>query len=121
MADPSRHEEPSVEELRAEQREEASRTSYVHTPGQVHGALLGGLAFGLVGLVVGVLIGLFAFDADSPARVVVPIVVTVFAAWVGVVFWGGRGPEIERETTTIYGEPQDGSSDRAPEPPGPAT
>ena len=44
-----------------------------------------------------------------------PIVVAVFAGWAGLVYGGGRGPEVEHETMTIYGEPQDGSSDRPPE------
>jgi hypothetical protein len=35
--------------------------------------------------------------------------------------WGGRAPEVEQETTTIYGEPQDGSSDRPEESPAPGT
>jgi hypothetical protein len=109
-----------VEELRQEQREEMTHASYVHTPGQVHGALIGGLVGALIGLVIGLSIGLLAFDAGSAARFVVPAVVTVFAAWAGVVYWGGREPEVERETTTIYGEPQDGSSDRPPEESAPA-
>ena len=73
--------------------------------------------FGFVGLVVGLAIGLLAFDADSPARFVVPIVVTAFAAWAGLVYWGGRGPELEHETDSASGEPQDGTSDRPAEPP----
>ena len=118
MSSPDARHEPSVEELREEQRDEAKGTAYVHTRGQVHGALLGGLVFGVVGLLVGLAIGLIAFDAGSAARVVVPAVVTVFSAWAGIVYWGGRGPEVEHETTTIYGEPQDGSSDRPTERPG---
>jgi hypothetical protein len=110
--------EPTVEALRAEQREEAEHLTYAHTRGQMHGALFGAVAFGLLGLVVGGAIGLLAFDADSPARFVVPIVVAVFAGWAGLVYWGGRAPEVERETTTIYGEPEDGTSDRPAEPPG---
>ena len=119
MTSPDARHEPSVESLRREQRDETSRGSYAHTPGQAHGALLGGLVFGAIGLVIGVAIGLLAFDADSPARFVVPIVVAVFAGWAGLVYWGGRGPEVEHETDTIYGEPQDGSSDRRAEPPAP--
>jgi hypothetical protein len=117
---PHARREPTVDALRQEQREEASRTSYVHTPGQMHGALLGAIVFGAIGLLIGLAIGLLAFDADSPARFVVPIVVTVFAGWAGLVYWGGRGPEVEHETDTIYGEPQDGTSDRPAEPPGPS-
>ena len=109
--------EPSVEELRREQRREASHATLAHTQGQLHGALFGAAAFGLVGLVLGTVVGLVAFDADSPARFVVPAVVTVFSAWVGVVFWGGRTPEIKGETRTIYGEPEDGTSERPEEPP----
>jgi len=105
---------PTVEELRREQRREASHASYVHTQGQVHGALVGGLVFGVIGAVLGVIIGLAAFDSDSAARFVVPVVVAVFAAWVGIVYWGGRTPELENETMTIYGEPEDGTTPRSP-------
>ena len=117
MSAPDARREPSVADLRREQRDEMKRTSFVQTPGQVHGAVLGGLVFGAAGLAIGLLTGFLAFDAGSAARFVVPAVVTVFAAWAGIVYWGGRGPEVEHETTTIYGEPQDGSSDRPAEPP----
>jgi hypothetical protein len=106
---------PTVRELRREQRREASHTAFVHTQGQIHGALVGALVFGGLGLLIGALIGFLAFDGDSPARFVVPAVVTVFAAWVGLVYGGGRGPEVENETMTIYGEPEDGTSPRRPE------
>ena len=102
--------EPSVEELRREQRREASHATLAHTQGQVHGALFGAVVCGLVGLVLGAVIGFLAFDEGSPARVVVPIVVAVFAAWAGLVYFGGRTPELERETLTIYGDPQDGTN-----------
>ena len=127
MAEPRRNgfdgagAEPSVEDLRREQRQEASHATLAHTQGQLHGAFFGAVAFGLVGLVLGTLIGLVAFDADSPARFVVPAVVNVFAAWVGLVFWGGRTPETKGETRTIYGEPEDGTSERPDERPGPGT
>jgi hypothetical protein len=110
--------EPSVAELREEQRDEAKGVTYAHTRGQMHGALFGALVFGALGLVIGLAIGLLAFDADSPARFVVPAVVTVFAGWAGLVYWGGRAPEIEDETTTIYGEPEDGTTERPTEPGG---
>ena len=109
------HAEPTVEELRREQRREAGHTTYVHTQAQVHGALIGAVVFGLIGLGVGAIIGLSVFDSGSPARVVVPVVAAVFAGWAGLVFGGGRAPEVEHETMTIYGEPQDGTSDRPPE------
>jgi hypothetical protein len=113
--------EPSVEELRREQRREASHATLAHTQGQLRGAFFGAVAFGLLGLVLGTVVGLVVFDADSPARFVVPAVVTVFSAWVGVVFWGGRTPEITGETRTIYGEPEDGTSERPEERPAPGT
>jgi hypothetical protein len=87
----------------------------------VHGALFGCVVGGVIGLVLGLAIGLLAFDAGSPARFVVPAVATVFSAWAGLVYWGGREPEVERETTTIHGRPQDGSSDRPEERPGRAS
>ena len=108
------HDDPTAEELRREQRREASEAALVHTHGQLHGAALGGIAFGAVGLVLGLIVGFLAFDGDSSARVVVPIVVTAFAAWIGVVYWGGRTPELENETMGATGEPQSGTSVRDP-------
>ena len=105
---------PTVDELRREQRREILHTQYVHTQGQTHGAIVGGIVFGIIGLILGAVIGLVAFDGDSPARFVVPVVVTLFAGWVGVVYWGGRTPELENETMTIYGEPEDGTTPRSP-------
>ena len=107
-----------IDDLRQEQLDEAKGLTYAHTRGQVHGALFGALVFGAIGLVVGLAIGFLAFDAGSAARFVVPAVITVFAAWAGLVYWGGRAPEVEHETTTISGEPQDGTSERATEPGG---
>ena len=118
MTAPGHRRDPSVEELRAEQREEMRHANYAHTRGQLHGALIGCVVGGVIGLILGVAIGLLAFDSGSAGRFVVPAVVTVFSAWAGLVYWGGRAPEVERETTTIYGEPQDGSSDRPAERPG---
>jgi hypothetical protein len=108
------HDVPTVDELRREQRREAAHVTYAHTQGHIHGLLGGGLVFGAAGLVLGALIGFIAFDGDSPARFVVPIIVAVFSAWVGVVYWGGRTPELENETLNIYGEPEDGTTLRDP-------
>jgi hypothetical protein len=121
MATPEPRHRPSVGELRREQRDEIEHARYVHTRGQVHGALLGGLIGVAAGLVIGLVIGFLAFDADSAGRFVAPAVTTVFAGWAGIVYWGGRGPEVEGETTTIYGAPEDGSSERPPEEPAPGT
>ena len=107
--------EPTVDDLRHEQWDEARHTTFVHTRGQAHGLLFGGLVFGVAGLVLGGLIGLVAFDADSPARIVVPIIVAVFTSWVGVVYFGGRTPELEHETVDIHGRPEDGTSPRNPD------
>jgi hypothetical protein len=117
VTSPAPRHQPTVTELRREQRDEAKGVTYGQTRAQVHGALLGGLVFGAIGLVIGVLIGLVAFDAGSPARFVVPAVITAFAAWAGIVYWGGRAPEVEDETTTIYGDPEDGTSPRPTERP----
>ena len=106
---------PTEAELRREQRREAGHTTYVHTQGQVHGALIGAVVFALVGLVLGIVIALALFDAGSAARFVVPVVAAVFAGWAGLVYGGGRAPEVENETRTIYGEPEDGTSERPPE------
>ena len=115
MTDQSGRREPTVEDLRQEQRDEVKGGTYPHTPGQVHGAVLGAIVFGAIALVVSAVISLLVFSSDSPARFVVPIVVTVFAGWAGLVYWGGRAPEIEEETTTIYGEPEDGTTMRETE------
>lgn len=108
-------ETPSVEELRREQRREIANVRvYNHTEAQAKGATLGAMAFGAAGLVIGLLIGFLAFDGDSPARYVVPVVVTLFAGWMGLVYWGGRTPELENETLAASGEPQDGTTPRDP-------
>jgi hypothetical protein len=107
--------EPTVAELREEQRREAaSMHLYNHTEAQARGGVVGSIVFGAIGLVVGIVIGLVFFDGDSPARFVVPACIAVFAGWVGVVYWGGRTPELENETMTIYGEPEDGTTLRDP-------
>lgn len=90
--------EPTVDDLRREQRREAAHATYVHTRGQVHGLVFGAVVFGAIGLVLGALIGFVAFDSDSPARFVVPAIVALFSSWVGIVYWGGRAPEVEHET-----------------------
>jgi hypothetical protein len=109
------HPVPSLEELRREQHREARHATYVHTQAQVHGALIGAVVFGLVGLTLGVIVGLAMFDAGSAGRVVVPVVAGVFAGWAGLVYGGGRAPEVENETLTIYGDPEDGTSTRPSE------
>lgn len=108
------HEVPTVDELRREQRREAAGVNYVHTEAQTHGLLGGGVIFGAAGLVIGVLLGFLLFEWDSPAPYVFAAMVTVFSAWVGVVYWGGRTPELENETLNIYGEPEDGTTLRDP-------
>ena len=108
------HGVPTVDDLRREQRREAAGVTYVHTEGQVHGLLGGGVVFGAIGLVLGALVGFIFFDADSPTPYVVAVMVTLFSAWVGVVFWGGRTPELENETLNIHGEPEDGTTLRDP-------
>jgi hypothetical protein len=108
-------EEPTVEELRREQRREIANVRvYNHTDAQAKGATFGAIAFGAIGLVIGLLIGFLAFDGDSPGRFVVPVVVTVFAGWMGLVYWGGRTPELENETLDVHGEPQSGTTPRDP-------
>jgi len=108
------HEQPTVEELRREQRREASGAALAHTEGHLRGAPLGAIVFGAIGLVLGLLIGFAFFDGDSPARYVMPAVITVFAAWIGLVYWGGRTPELRNETLSATGEPQDGTTPRDP-------
>ena len=109
------HDVPTTEELRREQRREAAHATYAHTQAHVHGALIGAVVFGAVGLALGVVIGLALFDEGSPARFVVPAIAALFAGWAGLGYGGGRGPEVEHETLSIYGEPEDGTSERPPD------
>jgi hypothetical protein len=108
------HEEPTVEELRREQRREATGATLANTQGHLHGASMGAIVFGAIGLLLGLVVGFTFFDGDSPARFVMPVVITAFGAWIGVVYWGGRTPELENETLTTRGEPQDGTTPRDP-------
>jgi hypothetical protein len=108
------HATPTVEELRREQRREATGATLAHTEGHLRGAPIGAIVFGAIGLVVGLFVGFLFFDGDSPARFVMPAVITAFGAWIGVVYWGGRTPELENETMSATGEPQDGTTPRDP-------
>ncbi len=105
--------EPTVEELRREQRREMENVT-LGTEGQTRGAFFGSLAFGAVGLVLGVVVGLLLFDGDSPGRIVVPVMATLFAGVMGFVYWGGRTPELENETMSTTGEPGISSTPRSP-------
>lgn len=107
------HDPPTVSELRREQRREISHAMF-GTAGQTHGAVFGGLAGAVLGAVIGVVVGFALFDGGSPARVVVPVVVAVFASLVGFVYWGGRTPELENETMTTAGMPESGTTPRDP-------
>jgi hypothetical protein len=107
------HDTPTVSELRREQRREISHAMF-GTEGQTHGAVFGGLAGAAVGAVLGVVVGLLVFDSGSPARIVVPAVVAVFASLVGFVYWGGRTPELENETMSTAGVPESGTTPRDP-------
>ena len=104
---------PSVEELRRQQRREIAHATF-GTEGQTHGAIFGGLAGAIVGAVIGIIVGVAFFDGDSPARIVVPIVVALFASVIGFVYWGGRTPELENETMTSTGRPGSSSTPRDP-------
>lgn len=104
--------QPTVDELRREQRREMENVTF-GTEGQTRGAFFGALAFGAVGLVLGALIGLLLFDGDSPGRVVLPVIVTLFAGVMGFVYWGGRTPELENETMSTTGEPGSSSTPRS--------
>ncbi len=104
---------PTVAELRQEQRREIANVT-LGTEGQTRGAFFGALAFAAVGLVLGALVGLALFDGDSPGRVVLPVIIMLFAGVMGFVYWGGRTPELENETMSTSGEPGIASTPRSP-------
>jgi uncharacterized protein YcfJ len=104
--DPSTRPEPSVAELRRDQRHEMARSSIV-TPGQWHGAVGGAVLGALIGGILGLVIALVAVG-DGPAVVVIPLVGLAFGAAAGLVYQGGRNPEREHEL-----EAADGSPDRS--------
>jgi hypothetical protein len=102
---------PSVEELRRQQRREISHAT-LGTQGQTHGAIFGALGGAVVGAIAGLLVGLAFFDGDSPAPLVILIVVALFGSVIGFVYWGGRTPELENETMTSTGRPGSSSTPR---------
>lgn len=103
----------TVSDLRREQRHEIEHVT-LGTEGQTHGAVFGGLGGAIAGAIIGLLVGLAIFDAGSPARVVAPIMGALFGSVIGLVYWGGRTPELENETMTTTGRPSGSSTPRDP-------
>jgi hypothetical protein len=95
--------EPSVDELRRQQRAETSGSG-LGTPGQWHGAIGGAVIGAIVGGIVMLAVALVAFRA-GPGLVVLPAVGVAFGAVVGLVYEGGRNPEREEELLTADGAP----------------
>lgn len=84
------------------------------THGQFRGMVLGGLAGGAIGALVFLPVALVPFMASATARIVVVLIVGWLAgATAGAVYWGGRTPELEGETTDVNGRPSIGTTPRS--------
>ncbi len=84
------------------------------SPAQFKGASIGWIAGALLGAVVAFGIALALFDADSPARIILPITGACAGSAAFFVYWGGRNPELENETMTADGQPGIGTTPRDP-------
>jgi hypothetical protein len=100
---PNLEPDPSVGELRRQQRAETSGNG-LGTPGQWHGAIGGGLIGGIVGGLLLLAVAFVAFR-DGPVLVVLPVIGMGFGAVVGMVYEGGRNPEREGELLGADGAP----------------
>lgn len=105
--------EPTIDELRIQQRREARHLG-LGTEGQTMGAVWGSLIGAALGLLVGAAAGWAFLSAGAAARILIAIVVAIAGAVVGFVYWGGRTPELRNETMTATGGPGDGSTPRDP-------
>src|SRR5690349_23009479 len=84
--------------------------------GRAHGLWFGALVGGAIGAVVLGLVGLLPYaDLAVGWRVLITAIVGALAGGTaGAVYFGGRTPEVERETTDADGSPAIGSSPRDP-------
>ena len=115
------HPEADAAELSAAPRTEADHVHAVPaaplvTNAQWHGLWFGALVGGALGVVVFGLLGLIPFaDIDVGWRVLTTAIVGALAGGTaGAVYFGGRAPEVEQETTDAGGIPSIGSSPRDP-------
>jgi hypothetical protein len=106
-----------VAALRAEQEAENAQTLASGGPehmtsGQWRGMVVGGLAGAAVGAVLMVLVfGFFPFMEPTWARVMLlAICGALGGAAAGGVYWAGRLPELEGETTDVEGRPSAGTT-----------
>ena len=121
MSTPRQHPEAPTERVVHEQAVEADHVHAVPatapmTSGQWHGLWFGALVGGAVGLVVCGLIGLIPFaDLAVGWRVLITGLVGALAGGTaGAVYFGGRVPELEGETSDADGSPAIGTSQRDP-------
>jgi hypothetical protein len=113
-ADPEHRAAPSTGRTR-----EADTSETVTPPmtrSQWRGAVLGGLAGGIIGALLLLPIAFTGLLDAVPLRVlVVAIIGGIAGATAGAVYWGGRMPEMRGETTDADGRPSVGTSLRDPD------
>ena len=117
MAQHTRPDAPIADEQVAEvERVHAAPAAPPMTSGQWHGLWVGVLIGGAIGAVLGGLLGLIPFaDLDVGLRVLITALAGAIAGGTaGAVYFGGRVPELEGETTDADGSPSIGSSPRDP-------
>lgn len=116
----SRSDAHDISALREEQAAESAETLTSGGPphmtsGQWKGAVLGGVIGGVIGAVIMLPVAAIAFLDPLAVRIlVVTIIGGVAGTTAGAVYWGGRMPELEGETTDVDGRPSVGTSLRDP-------
>lgn len=109
-----------ISALRAEQSAETAETVTSGGPphmtgGQWKGAVLGGVTGAVIGAVIMLPVAAIAFLDPLAVRILLVTVIGALAgATAGAVYWGGRLPELEGETTDVDGRPSVGTSLRDP-------
>lgn len=105
---------PDAGELRRQQQREMRHVG-LGTEAQFHGAVFGTVAGGAIGAVLLLAVGWFVLSSlDTALRIGLPLIMGAAAgAAAGFVYWGGRTPELENETTTADGEPGIGTTPRS--------
>jgi hypothetical protein len=106
--------------LRQEQQDEAADVwvgpgAPAMTRGQLQGGVLGGLAGAAAGAVLFLPLAAVPVDAPVWVRILVVMIVGAMAgATAGAIYFGGRTPELEGETTDADGRPSVGTTLRDP-------
>jgi hypothetical protein len=117
------HAQPTVGELRQQQRDEAADSWVgpgfgITTDAQWKGFVVGALVGGLVGAVLFLPLAIFTWGGTPFwVRLVGALAIGALAGGTaGGLYLGGRMPELENETMDADGEPQIGSTPRDPRP-----